>query len=124
MNSARTVSSIKGISSSTYSMSISCINETRKPLANHICQRILEAQKQNFANEKLAETIALRCDLAQQLKSLQSKHPHIDINNYQPIMEQSFMLPECKKLNDTDDKIIFSLKKVITYIANDEKRLD
>lgn len=114
----------RDISSSSYSMAIELINQTRAPLANHIYQRILETQINPFVDAKLAETIVLRCNMARQLKVLQSKNPELDINEYQSVLNQFFMRPEVRSFSTQEDMIIFALKGLIEFLFKEELRLD
>ncbi len=110
-------------SSSSFSQAINAINQTREPLANHIYQKILEAQKHAFSDEKVAEVITVRCRLAHQLKSLQSKHPQIDINDYSTTMYQCAKAAMHKYSTD-EDIAICGLNKFLSFLAEEEKRLD
>ncbi len=113
-------------SSSSYSLAIKAINQTREPLANHIYQRILEAQRQPFTDAKLAEAVTLRCKLVHQLKLMQSKHPQIDINEYQLKryqLELSYV-HELNALPNDNDRLIFFFKKFLAFLTQEEKRLD
>ncbi len=111
-------------SSSSYTLAIDAINETREPLANHIYQRILAAQSQAFADEKLAEVTISRCKLAHQLQLLKSKHPQNDINKYQQTMDKFCSLPEVATFPNRNDQFIFIFKKLLPCLAEEEKRLD
>ncbi|CEG55706.1 Fic family protein [Legionella fallonii] len=114
----------RDISSSSYSMAIEKINETRAPLANHIRRRILDTQTNPFADAKLAETITLRCNMARQLKVLQSKNPTLDINDYQSVMSQFFMRAEILGFSTQEDVIIFTLKGMLNFLVKEELKLD
>ncbi|CDZ79426.1 Fic/DOC family protein [Legionella massiliensis] len=114
----------RDLSSSSYSMAIEKINETRTPLANHIYQRILDTKISPFANAKLEETITLRCNVVRQLKILQAKNPTLDINNYQDTMNQFSWNPEIYTLSTLEDKVIFILKGMLNFLVREEQKLD
>ncbi len=118
----------RDVSASSYSKAIDSINQTREPLANHIYQRILEAQKHAFADEKLAEATRLRFKLARQLYVLQSKHPQIDINDYQVTMrrygEAAISEYSTSKYSTDEDIAICALKKFLRFLAEEENHLE
>lgn len=66
---------------SQYSKAISQIAVTRKPLADLIKARILEAQKAPYKNEKREEHMQLTIAMATLCKRIQRKYPSININN-------------------------------------------
>ena len=110
-------------SASSYSKAINAINQSRESLANHIYQRILAAQSHAFSNEKLAEVITLRCRMAHQLKSLQSRYPLIDINDYRTTMYQCAEAAMHEYSTDEDVSICY-LNKFLPFLAEEEKRLN
>ena len=114
----------RDISHSSYCRAFACINETRKPLAEHILQRIKDAQLFPFSNEKLAETIALRCNVVTHLIQIKKNHPQIDINQYQESLNLIFLLPEYKQLTNDEDRSIFILKTMLQFIIKEEKQFD
>jgi hypothetical protein len=114
----------RDMSYSSYCMAFACINETRKPLAEHIYQRIASAQLFPFSDEKRSETTALRCNVVKQLIQVKNKHPQIDINKYQNSLLQVSLLPEYKKLTGIEDQSIFVLRVMLQIITAEENRLD
>jgi hypothetical protein len=103
-------------------MAISKIDQTRADLADHIHKRILEAQSTPYKNDNLSEMISLRCDLADQLKVLESKNPKLDINLYQSVMTQigkTVVLSLSKELVP-----VVVLKRFIDFLISEERRLD
>ena len=111
-------------SSSSYTLAINAINQTREPFANHIYQRILAAQSQPFADEKLAETIVLRWEVAHQLQLLQKKHPQIDINDSQQVIVNISYLSKVQALTDTNEKSILAMNLFLAYLAQEGEDLD
>ncbi len=110
-------------SSSSFSQAINAINQSREPLANHIYQRILEAQSQPFVDNILAETISLRCKMAHQLKSLQSEYPQIDINDYRMTMCQCAE-DAISEYPTNEYRSLFSLNKFLRFLTQEENRLE
>ncbi len=112
----------KSSNSSLYSLAISRINETRKPLANLIYQRIHEAMKTPFIDAKLAKNVSLNCALAKHLKQFKEEYPKVDINVYQKTVEQIGQSYESEM--NSKDLLIFILENLIPIIVRDKKQLD
>lgn len=111
---------------SSYCKAFECINETRSFLAEHIYQRIVEAQQEPFSDTVTAETIALRCDLVRQLKQLVQKHPKIDINTYQDVLQNCVMMASSQLYPETDVQLITiqALKILLDVVRDETNRLD
>lgn len=116
----------RDVASSSYSRAFACINETRSLLAQHIYQRILDTQRMPYNDPVLAETIGLRCELARVLKQLTIKHPDVDVNNYQNVLNQAIVMAS-KSLPEGSGPTLLSLeslKILIGFVNKETIRLD
>ncbi|MBA2709754.1 MAG: Fic family protein [Tatlockia sp.] len=113
----------RDLENSPYSVAINLINQTRKPLAEHIYQRITVAENEPFSNLKLEESVALRCGFVKKIQQLQLKFPQYDIDEIQEKLQQVGFIGLNEGLNNKDDLSIFIFKNMKSILNELEENL-
>lgn len=90
----------------SYAKAIACIERDRVPLANHIHERILEAQKKPFQDSVLEKLIQLRMEMNDFSKKIKSIEPEFDLSTITQVVVKQYPMLQKMDCNDPKNSII------------------
>ena len=111
-------------SSSLYCKALDCINDSRELLAEHIYNRIQEAQRQPFQHPRMAKQIELRVNHALHHQAIRKKYPTFNFDFFDAEMNAACVFGEHHFANNEIETSIFILSHITDIWRKAEVVLD